>query len=163
MEKSASYENEITEYLSRIHEPADVEKIRRACGIGNWLTALTHCLLLMVGGKIKGQRTSKGWIFWIHPKIDLKPYEEAIGTYEGLSISENEVTLTLSINKIVKLTFPKQSLEANILINALKDIQKGTKITLLRTDSPTKPLIIRAYKTEATTDDGYMQITSEES
>jgi len=50
--------------------PLGVENIRTAAKIGNWNTALKHCLELFVDGKINGQRTSKGWIFW--PKREAK-------------------------------------------------------------------------------------------
>jgi hypothetical protein len=42
----------------------DVEKIRVACKIGNWQTALKHCLELQYEGKIQGIKSSKSWIFW---------------------------------------------------------------------------------------------------
>jgi hypothetical protein len=41
----------------------DVEKIRVACGIGNWETALKHCLELRIAGKIEAVKTSKSWVF----------------------------------------------------------------------------------------------------
>jgi len=51
--------------LKKTKIPLGVENIRVACSIGNWNTALKHCLELMFEGKIRGLRTSKGWIFWI--------------------------------------------------------------------------------------------------
>jgi hypothetical protein len=42
----------------------DVEKIRVACEIGNWQTALKHCLELLCERKIEGTKTSKSWVFW---------------------------------------------------------------------------------------------------
>jgi hypothetical protein len=42
----------------------DVEKIRVGCKIGNWQTALKHCLELQYDGKIQGIKSSKSWIFW---------------------------------------------------------------------------------------------------
>jgi len=59
-----NYEEKISLFLSKATEPVDVEKIRISCGIGNWNTALKHCLELLIQGRIKGQKTSKGWIFW---------------------------------------------------------------------------------------------------
>jgi len=59
-----TYNPKIMELLKNAKEPLDVAKIRVACDIGNWNTALKHCLELLVDGKINGQRTSKGWIFW---------------------------------------------------------------------------------------------------
>ncbi|MCR3906996.1 MAG: hypothetical protein NUK62_08245 [Tenericutes bacterium] len=47
--------------------PQGVENIRVACNIGNWNTALKHCLELVLQEKINGQKKSKSWIFWINP------------------------------------------------------------------------------------------------
>jgi len=59
------YQQKIVETLERASEPLDVEKIRVQAGIGNWNTALKHCLELLIAKKIKGQKTSKSWIFWV--------------------------------------------------------------------------------------------------
>jgi hypothetical protein len=67
------YKQEILELLKKATEPMDVAKIRYACHIGNWNTAMKHCLELMLDRKINGQRTSKGWIFW--PKQEAKTNE----------------------------------------------------------------------------------------
>jgi hypothetical protein len=58
------YKIKIVQMLEKATQPMDVEKIRVSIGIGNWNTAVKHCLELMLDGKINGQRTSKGWIFW---------------------------------------------------------------------------------------------------
>ena len=50
--------------LRKSRIPMGVENIRVACDIGNWNTALKHCLELFIQGRIKGQKTSKGWVFW---------------------------------------------------------------------------------------------------
>ncbi len=71
-------ENILT-FLNGTTEPIDVEKIRVVCQIGNWNTALTHCLDLLLQEKIHGQKTSKGWVFWSRQNIQLKIWEEAIG------------------------------------------------------------------------------------
>jgi len=65
-----TYNQKIMELLKNAEEPTDVAKIRVACDIGNWNTALKHCLELLVDGRINGQRTSKGWIFW--PKREAR-------------------------------------------------------------------------------------------
>jgi len=54
----------IFNFIKASDQPVDVEKIRKACKIGNWNTALKHCLELLIEGKIKGQKTSKSWVFW---------------------------------------------------------------------------------------------------
>ncbi len=66
MKVTRDYKKAITRLLRISHEPMDVEKIRLRCSIGNWNTALKHCLELQHEGKIKGTRTSRGWIFWIN-------------------------------------------------------------------------------------------------
>ena len=68
-----TYDQKIMELLKNAEEPMDVAKIQAACGIGNWNTAMKHCLELLVDGKINGQRTSKGWIFW--PKREARTHE----------------------------------------------------------------------------------------
>jgi len=48
------------------------KKIRLSCKIGNWQTALKHCLELLLQEKIAGQRTSRGWIFWVNGVRDVE-------------------------------------------------------------------------------------------
>jgi len=55
----------IIDCLKTAKTPQGVENIRVASGIGNWNTALKHCLELLLQGKIRGLKTSKSWIFWI--------------------------------------------------------------------------------------------------
>jgi hypothetical protein len=140
------YKERILAFFDDINEPVDVEKIRKHCGIGNWLTALSNCLNLFIQGKIRGEKTPKGWIFWTQRERQLEPWEEAIGNYESLRISEDRVTLTLSpTQKDIKIAFPKDSPEAKVLIEAVKNIPKDAKIALLRTDNPERPIIIRTF------------------
>jgi hypothetical protein len=60
-----NYDQKIVELLTNSTTPMDIEKIRIDVGIGNWNTALKHCLELLVAKKINGVKTSKSWIFWI--------------------------------------------------------------------------------------------------
>jgi len=60
-----SFKERILNCLKQTDVPQGVENIRAACNIGNWNTALKHCLELLLQGKIKGQKTSKSQIFWI--------------------------------------------------------------------------------------------------
>jgi len=145
-----NYQQKIVSFLNKATEPVDVEKIRTACSIGNWNTALTNCLDLLVQGKIMGQKTSRGWVFWTYQETQLEPWQEAIGNFEALKISEDKVTLTLTHTvKNLVITFPKETPEAQTLLQALKSTQKGTKIAILKTDNPEKPIIIRTLN-EAT-------------
>jgi hypothetical protein len=59
------YKARILGSLARRLQPVDVESIRLEAGIGNWNTALKHCLELLIEGKIRGQKTSRGWVFWV--------------------------------------------------------------------------------------------------
>jgi len=59
-----NYKEKILGIINEAPEPLDIEKIREACGIGNWNTALKHCLELILEKKISGVKTSKSWIFW---------------------------------------------------------------------------------------------------
>jgi len=58
------YKEAILQLLTVAEQPLDVEKIRVGCAIGNWQTALKHCLELLYDGKIQGIKTSKSWIFF---------------------------------------------------------------------------------------------------
>jgi hypothetical protein len=60
-----NYDEKIVELLSNSTTPMDIEKIRIEVGIGNWNTALKHCLELLVAKRINGIKTSKSWIFWV--------------------------------------------------------------------------------------------------
>ncbi len=64
MTKSESYRESIIRFVQAAKQPVDVEKIRVASDIGNWQTALKHCLELQYERKIQGIKTSKSWIFW---------------------------------------------------------------------------------------------------
>jgi len=63
-----NYDEKIVEMLEKATCPMDIEKIRVDVGIGNWNTALKHCLELVIARKINGQKTSKSWVFWIDKK-----------------------------------------------------------------------------------------------
>jgi len=65
LNENTSYKPSIVGLLKRAKEPMDIEKIRVEAGIGNWQTALKHCLELLIAKKILGTKTSKSWIFWV--------------------------------------------------------------------------------------------------
>lgn len=68
------YKERIVRLLRKNPQHLDVEKIRIACGIGNWQTALKHCLELLYDGRIQGVKSSKSWIFWIDfPERNINP------------------------------------------------------------------------------------------
>lgn len=137
-----NYKEKIVAFLNEAIEPTDTEQIRTSCGIGNWNTALKHCLELYSQGSIQGQKTSKGWIFWTHQEIHLNPWEEAIGTLNKIENSETQTIalLTCTYKKQIAIPLPKDHPET-------KKLQKliGQKIAILKTDNPEKPIIIRTY------------------
>ena len=63
--QALNYQEKIIGFLSQVTEPTDIEKIRVETGIGNWNTALKHCLELLIAKKISGTKTSKSWVFWV--------------------------------------------------------------------------------------------------
>jgi len=54
----------IKSYLVRAAQPLAVEIIRKQAKIGHRSVCLSNLLVLLIEGKISGQKTSKGWIFW---------------------------------------------------------------------------------------------------
>lgn len=80
------YKDAILRLLAAASQPLDVERIRVECGIGNWQTALKHCLELLYDGKIRGVKTSKSWVFFRNlPERKAKlSYSSRIGGgYDG--------------------------------------------------------------------------------
>jgi hypothetical protein len=66
-----NYQEKILTTLENATQPLDIEKIRTEVGIGNWNTALKHCLELLIAKKINGMKTSKSWVFWIEAKPEV--------------------------------------------------------------------------------------------
>jgi len=66
------FDKRIVEFLGSRPEPASTEEIRQGCKISNWTTALNRCLQLMLKGKIRGLKTSRGWVFWIDKREDSR-------------------------------------------------------------------------------------------
>jgi hypothetical protein len=62
------YKRAILQRVAAASQPLDVERIRVESNIGNWQTALKHCLELLQEGKIQGVKTSKSWVFWANPR-----------------------------------------------------------------------------------------------
>lgn len=70
------YKEKILAILAKATQPLDIEKIRVEAGIGNWNTALKHCLELLVTHEISGQKTSKSWVFWTNAKVAFIKHEQ---------------------------------------------------------------------------------------
>lgn len=68
--EDASYRQRILQTLSKAPLPMGVEPVRIESGIKNWQTAMKHLLELVLESKICGQKTTKGWIFWIETECD---------------------------------------------------------------------------------------------
>jgi hypothetical protein len=134
------HEENILKFLNEATQPVDVEKVRTACGIGNWNTAHKHCLDLTLQGKIQGQKTSRGWIFWAHQNVQLKPWEEAVGTLDKVEDTDTQTIayLTCAYKKQITISLPKEQPKTTQKLQNLI----GRRITILKTDNPKKPIII---------------------
>ena len=55
----------IVDVLSESSMPMDVENIRLKTGLRNWESTKSILLELVLEGTIFGQKTTKGWIFWL--------------------------------------------------------------------------------------------------
>jgi len=55
----------IVNVLSESRMPMDVENIRLKIGLKNWESTKSILLELVLQGTIFGQKTTKGWIFWL--------------------------------------------------------------------------------------------------
>ena len=57
----------IMQVLSEAKIPMDVENIREQTGLKNWESTKSILLEMVLQGTILGQRTTRGWIFWVNP------------------------------------------------------------------------------------------------
>ena len=53
--------------LAETKIPMDVENVRNETGLKNWESTKSILLEMVLQGTILGQRTTKGWIFWVNP------------------------------------------------------------------------------------------------
>jgi hypothetical protein len=56
----------IVNVLSEAKMPMDVENVRQKTGLKNWESTKSILLELVIQGKILGQKTTRGWIFWLN-------------------------------------------------------------------------------------------------
>lgn len=68
-----TYTDKIINYLSSCSEPQAVETIRVKTGTSHWSAVLSHCLELMINGRIEGMKTSKSWVFWVPEEKKTTP------------------------------------------------------------------------------------------
>jgi hypothetical protein len=60
-----THQEKIVSVLSESSMPMDVENIRLKTGLKNWESTKSILLELVLQGTILGQKTTKGWIFWL--------------------------------------------------------------------------------------------------
>ena len=60
-----SYQQKIVEVLSDAKMPMDVENVRLQTGLKNWESTKSILLEMVLQGSIAGEKTTKGWIFWM--------------------------------------------------------------------------------------------------
>jgi len=78
-------------------------------------------------------------------KEKLARWQEVIGRLNELKKKESTVEVSIEIGgDISTIEFPRDSTEANILLEALRDVDEGQKIGILRTDLPNRPIVIRS-------------------
>jgi hypothetical protein len=61
-----THHQKIVNILSESKIPMDVENIRLKTGLKNWESTKSILLELVIQGRILGQKTTKGWIFWLN-------------------------------------------------------------------------------------------------
>jgi len=60
-----SYQEKIVEVLADAKMPMDVENVRLQTGLKNWESTKSILLEMVLQGSIAGEKTTKGWIFWL--------------------------------------------------------------------------------------------------
>lgn len=59
----------IVEVLSDAKMPMDVENVRLKTGLKNWESTKSILLELVLQGTILGEKTTRGWIFWMDSSV----------------------------------------------------------------------------------------------
>ena len=55
----------IVQVLADSQIPMDVENVKVQAGMKNWESTKSILLEMVLQGRISGQKTTKGWIFWV--------------------------------------------------------------------------------------------------
>ncbi len=77
-------------------------------------------------------------------KEKLARWQEVMGRLDDLKKKESTVQVSINTGgNISTLEFSRDSREAEILLEDLKDVDEGKKIGILRTDLPNRPIVIR--------------------
>jgi len=66
---SPETESQLLSILKKNNEPVSIDFVRYHLKI-QWNTARALLFSMVLGGKIKGQKTSKSWIFWVGKEED---------------------------------------------------------------------------------------------
>ncbi|MFW6196782.1 MAG: hypothetical protein ACOC5D_05540 [Thermoplasmatota archaeon] len=73
----------------------------------------------------------------------LGEWDDIKGEFLGLEKNEEEIKLKLRTEgKIWTLIFPTDSKDAEVLEKELQDVEKGTEVGVLKTDSKEEPIIV---------------------
>ncbi len=70
------YQARILETLNQSAIPMDVENIRLNAGLKNWESTKALLLELVILGKVLGQKTTKGWIFWTDNAFNARSFKK---------------------------------------------------------------------------------------
>jgi hypothetical protein len=83
-------------------------------------------------------------------QVQLQPWQEIIGTLKAIETGNQTISAVVMCTQSVDIavTYPKETAEATILQNLNSLL--GQKITLLKTDNPEKPLIVKTLSEKAT-------------
>jgi len=65
MPERGSCKQRIVQVLENSLVPMDVENVRLNSGMKNWESTKAILLEMVLQGSIRGQRTSRSWIFWV--------------------------------------------------------------------------------------------------
>ena len=64
-----NHHEKIVEVLAGASMPMDVENVRLQTGLKNWESTKSILLEMVIQGRIAGQKTTKGWIFWLDKAV----------------------------------------------------------------------------------------------
>ena len=79
-------------------------------------------------------------------KIHLRPWEEVIGKLKAIETNSDAISAVITCTQDVELviTYPRESPEA-VVLRSLTNLL-GEKVSVIRTDHPEKPLIVKPIK-----------------
>jgi len=95
-------------------------------------------------------------LFLSQRKLQLQPWQEIVGTLKEIKTNSDSTTAIISCIRYVDyiITYPNQTQEAKIL-QTLNNL-KGQKISILRTDNPQKPLLVKTFNETVVTHKNFL-------